>query len=860
MRKTVTFALLFTFALAAVSPTYSQRTADSRAGRTLKIPAQFDQVGAITDGAGVLVRWQMKSETGVSAYNVYRVSNGQKDLITPTMIAGSAARFGDTTALGEMYQFFDLEGIEGMSYAVEGTTLDGRRFISKEIPATTVKSVEAESGFSSDALAQTRLSTNSNIEARDVALSGELQDLVSTYQQEPDPEMQRWVAAQHGAKIMVRKSGFYRVNASELLSANFPINSDSTKWRLFMNGREQAITVGPAAQYIEFYGYGVDTPETDIRFYYLVSDTVAGKRIGSKTVRQIPGAATAQRYPIVAGKKERIFYDNRIRNGDAENFLGRIFFDTPTTIPFNLTAVDLNAAPAKLKISCFGFSDNPHHVTATINGHELPAFDQFGRVYFDGVFSIPTSYLQEGANAIELRTGAATDQALFDNFELTYQRKYVADGDKISFSTPGYKKTDISGFNTPAIRVYDMTFDGNPVRISNTTVRSENGTYTVQVPSGRMMVGYALEENATLQSPGVVENFASALSATANHADMLIISDPTTSFMNAAETWAAYRRSSTGGSFDVKVISISDIYDEFSYGTVGADALKSFLNFSHEEWATAPRYVLLLGDATYDPRNYEGYGFFNLIPTKSVTLIPEESFSDEALGDFNDDGLSELAIGRVSARAATDITAAFNKVRNYEQNQQTFNRGALFVHDLPFGFDFENMSQQFCQALPPGTPCTFASSGDADARPNVISKINEGNFVVNYSGHGASGLWASSNFFNVNDVASLNNQTNPSFFSMLTCLNGYFVRTNADSLAEKLVFQSSGGAAAGWGSTSETTPDVQLQMGLRFFQGFSLGTNRRLGDMIRDAKTVIDQGADVRLSWVLIGDPAMKMP
>jgi len=234
--------------------------------------------------------------------------------------------------------------------------------------------------------------------------------------------------------------------------------------------------------------------------------------------------------------------------------------------------------------------------------------------------------------------------------------------------------------------------------------------------------------------------------------------------------------------------------------------------------------------------------------------------SDEALGDFDDDGLSDIAIGRIPARTSVQIAIAYEKTVKFEANQQNFNRGVLFVHDEPIGFHFENMNQQLSQKLPAGAPFTVVGREQANAQTTLVDRMNEGKFLVNYSGHGSTGLWASSAFFNNNSVPQLTNANNPSVYSALTCLNGYFVLNNRESLAEVLLFAPNGGAAATWASSSETTPDIQLIMGLRFFDEMSNGNIEKMGDLINDAKTAIMAGSDVRLSWVLIGDPALKLP
>ena len=107
---------------------------------------------------------------------------------------------------------------------------------------------------------------------------------------------------------------------------------------------------------------------------------------------------------------------------------------------------------------------------------------------------------------------------------------------------------------------------------------------------------------------------------------------------------------------------------------------------------------------------------------------------------------------------------------------------------------------------------------------------------------------------------------------MLTCLNGYFIRNDTDSLSEKLLkgrwyeevtpgnYQiREVGAAATWTSSGKTTPDVQEVMATRFLNQITAGNMTRFGDLVKDAKAQIIGGRDVRLSWVLLGDPTLKL-
>ena len=152
------------------------------------------------------------------------------------------------------------------------------------------------------------------------------------------------------------------------------------------------------------------------------------------------------------------------------------------------------------------------------------------------------------------------------------------------------------------------------------------------------------------------------------------------------------------------------------------------------------------------------------------------------------------------------------------------------------------------------------------AQQNLVNGLNAGmgRYIVNYSGHGVTGAWVNSTFFSVNNFNGnvlYPQVTNPnlSVYTMLTCLNGYFVNPYQDSLSEVMFKHPTTGSVINWSSAGLTTPDVQLTMAQRFYSQLALGNMTRMGDLVRDAKTMIPGGSDVRLSWVVLGDPTLKV-
>ncbi|MCV4615539.1 C25 family cysteine peptidase, partial [Escherichia coli] len=76
---------------------------------------------------------------------------------------------------------------------------------------------------------------------------------------------------------------------------------------------------------------------------------------------------------------------------------------------------------------------------------------------------------------------------------------------------------------------------------------------------------------------------------------------------------------------------------------------------------------------------------------RMVNTLYSETASDEALADFNNDGLAEIAIGRIASRDVAGVTNVYNKTLTWENSLSptSMDRGALFAYDLPDGYDFQ---------------------------------------------------------------------------------------------------------------------------------------------------------------------------
>jgi hypothetical protein len=270
--------------------------------------------------------------------------------------------------------------------------------------------------------------------------------------------------------------------------------------------------------------------------------------------------------------------------------------------------------------------------------------------------------------------------------------------------------------------------------------------------------------------------------------------------------------------------------------------------------------VLLVGDASNDPRNLLGKGSVDFIPTTFVDTQYLESPSDDSLADFNADGIPEMAVGRLPVRTLQDATTVVGKLVRYDQ--ATRPRSVLLVADKPIDYDFEALSRQLAALIPSGVNVSnvFRNQGpnDAAVRSRLIGALNQGPSIVNFYGHGAIQIWTSGSILKHTDAASLSNANSLSLYLMMTCLNGYFVEPKFDSLGETLLLAPNGGAVATWSSSGETVPTDQVVADQEAVKLLLNQPNMTLGDAMITGKSVI-RDIDVRHTWVLLGDPTTRL-
>jgi hypothetical protein len=836
----------------------------------------------------VLIEWQSGYEARNLGYNVYREQNGQRVALTPSLIAGSALMAGAQTQLtsGLSYSWTDSFGagsaVRGqkspVTYWLEDVDLDGTRTLHRPIAVSDcvtlrVNCKKLEPRQPSRLLSQLHNATSqSGVQfsswpivpaAQQHDLGGQQTKAPNAASDADDLARQQALETRPGVKIAVSREGWYRVTEPELVAAGLDANADATHLQLYVNGRVVPIKQSgdgvhlTSSGYIEFYGQGLESTTDPAQTYYLTLAEGAGTRVRSPFPETLAPPSGPVSFAYTVERKERMIYFSGLLNGAAENFFGQIVGAGQTVATIPVSRLD-SEPTAQLAITLQGVTSQSHAVRVSLNGNDLGSVLFANTDHATETFTINGADLLEGDNIIGLTSSQGDDVSLVDVIRLTYGHKYLADNNHLELLINDQETKRFGGFDNANIRVIDVTSPSQVKELTPaanvTTLEDSTFAVDVQVPGATPLKQHKVlvfTEGTFNTADSVRGNNASSWWSETGGADYLLI---TTADLKASVEPLAQLRRNQG--MTVHVIDVEDLYDEFSFGEHSPQAVRDFLAKAAADWTLKPRYVVFAGDGSYDPKNYLGQGLNDLVPAKLIDTSLTETASDDWLADFNNDGMADLAIGRLPVRTVADMNALVGKIVNYENTAPDPSRGALLVSDT----GFEASSSALQSLLPAGmTVATVnrSSADDATIHSQIVAGINQGPRVTNYIGHGSNGVWTGASLLSSNDAPNLTNTNRLSVFTMMTCYNGFFQDAFNDSLSEALL-KAPGGAVAVWASTTLTQPAGQNVIDQEFYRMLFASQPATLGDAARAAKAVTSD-ADVRRSWTLFGDPAMRL-
>jgi hypothetical protein len=365
-----------------------------------------------------------------------------------------------------------------------------------------------------------------------------------------------------------------------------------------------------------------------------------------------------------------------------------------------------------------------------------------------------------------------------------------------------------------------------------------------------------------LLSPRIERVSPSTLGEAANQADYLVIAPR--AFLETAQPLLERR---TGQGLSSRGVSLEEITAEFGHGQESAEAIRSFLSYAYHSWRRpSPRYVLLLGDSTVDPRRFLSTSWPSPLPALWTKTSYMWTVSDPALGAVNgEDLVPDLAIGRLPAATVEEAQRLVAKVLAWEESGQDLGGAAVLVADNPDqGGDFEANVEDIRTSFLSGRPTTTLKLSElgAGTRGAILGAFDEGASLMSYVGHGGTTVWASENVLNDWDMPSLRAQSRQPLLLTMDCLNGYFVTPNLDSLPEALLKAEGRGVVAAFSPSGLSLDGPAHEYHRAVMAELASGQHARLGDAILAAqRTYAETGLMPELLDVygLLGDPALRI-
>lgn len=646
---------------------------------------------------------------------------------------------------------------------------------------------------------------------------------------------------------------------------------------------------------------------TDKTFYFLTTDAGTGKRVQVSSIGGSPNKTItdfdehayheSDEYNLLQSGK-RWLGDKMTGFNNTKNFSFN-FPNLITTVPIKITSVIAANTPygSYTNVAVNGQNLITHNDGGISGGSYPPASRVYAANanYNSGSDNINVTYT---FNVSADPSGTAA--TYIDYFELNLKRALSLSADAMTFrSISSIGSGSISNFQlnnaTGSTKVWDVTDIGNIQEMQGAL----NGAQFSFVTATDVLKEFvALNTNGSFANPEYIGKIENQNLHALGQPDMLIVTAD--EFISPSNELANFHRSYDN--ISVEVVKLSQIYNEFGSGKPDISAIRDFVKMFYDragsDSSLLPRYLLLMGDGTYDPKDRVPNNNNFLSTYQSIESdSPLSSYtSDDFFGllDSNEGGditggnqLLDIGIGRLTAGSEQDAWDMVNKIKNYKRpvpsaNCVQLSSNASWRNMITFIGDDEDgnvhlsssdiLAEQ-TRALHPEYNYekiyldafkevqTSAGARYPDVNTAILNRINAGALIVNWVGHGGETNWAHERIFNMADIVPLANGEKLPMFITATCDFSRFDLPDRTA-GEWLIVNGKGGGIA-----SLTTVRLVYSSGNAILNDAAFdymfapveGRYPRLGEIIERTKNAtVSQGDNTR-KFTLLGDPALTL-
>ncbi len=741
-----------------------------------------------------------------------------------------------------------------------------------------------------------------------------------------------------GFKMFIESSGAYRLGFEDLVAAGLEVTGPDRKSGLPSAGLGltsggQAVPVwledgedgffGPG-DWIEFVGehlageYSYASEHSRYNVYFLRFDHYQPRRIvaAEESIAGEPSASVAYRRlqhleddalilrlpPAATGEPEELWFWAKMAHNTRE----------PFSVDLDLADLAVESdGTVDLRVHFRGWSkprtkpdaETPdHQVDMTLNGASLTSAQWNGTSpHLVEIPAIPVSELISGDNTLVLKVPIRPDG----------KERHLIDVVMLNWIEVVYPRHDRVGTGQ-AVFTVDAATEPPAIQLARDPEREilvygEQGTRFaiapgppgtsafVPAPGEQTFTAVASTELSTPDA--IVFDRPTRLTESDQQADYLMVAHH--SLIDAIGPLAELHRSR---GLSVEVIDIADVYDEFNHGVSHPRALRAFLAHAHQHWQKpTPKFVLLVGDASWDARNevtidanYADWTYRpgeskhfgknqstpysedaelnhrHLVPTWSHATGQGHSASDNYFVAVDgEDRLPDLAIGRLPVVTPDEVADIVEKTMRYVSEPEVgpWRRNALLITNESRGF--QRRSDQLASRLTTAGfssdkvyPASTETSNELHTR-KLLETFDEGQLFVHFLGHGGRYIWRTGppdleknhDLLTLDHLEQLEETRRLPVVLSMTCYSAPFDHPSADSIGEKLLRIADRGAvgvvAASWRNSPSPAWGAALLDEL-------MTPGATIGEAVQRAKRDVGHPMFVE-TYNLLGDPAVPV-
>ncbi len=733
-------------------------------------------------------------------------------------------------------------------------------------------------------------------------------------------------------KIRISETGVYKITYNDLVS--YGINPESVDPRtislhgfsggmlpeknnelvyddlpqitIMVNGEEDGIF--NQDDYILFYGQGPHEWKTDVSkqklshktnlyndytWYYLTTGTQNTIRIGNQNPTVLSPSHTVTTYR--KGLVHELEIQQMTKSG--KQWYGETFDQQPEqSFSFHFTDID-TSYKINAEIVVVSRSSDSNWFKLSYKSDTLLTLpmagmsgDQMGKIYARSA----TESVQFKVDNEDITLGLtynlpnSTAKGILDYLEVNAVCKLLFRGGQLIYD---YIPKQQGSGNTPEIILGQA---GENVTIWNVTDRMnvlklltqpKNGglTFKMQTAVGQTFVAF---DGTTFLTPEFVTKAPNQNLHALQPADYIIIAPH--EFLSQAEELAQLHQTKSG--LSSLVVPLLPIYEEFSAGAQDPVAIRAFIRmlYLRAEAGREPKYILLYGDGSYDPKNRLPSNT-NIIPvfeSKEALSFTDSYPCDDFYGLMDAEegedaaGAIDIGIGRLPVTTPEEATAALNKIKQYlENNTITLgpwrNQICLIADDEDSNTHFDqaedlayiidtayqkfNVNKLYLDAFKQINTATGTRYPEVNKL--LAGAVNSGSLMVNYTGHGGELGWAGESILTIPEIHKWTNTSRYPVFVTATCEFSRFDDPGRVSAGEHVFLTENDGGIALFTTTRLAYSHSNAFLNQSFYKTLFKPLNGgypRLGDLVRISKNLSNNSTKIK-NFVLLGDPALNI-